>query len=308
MNTPFFSIIIPTYNREETIACCVKSVLDQTFEMFEVIIIDNNSSDNTASIIESFHDNRIFFLKNDKNYERCFSRNRGIKNSKGKFILFLDSDDLYESNHLLNWYNVLQNQSHDKLFSVCKKKQIIDDKILLINSEKFPTNNEFIHKYIFDNVILPGQVCISKTIFDNDCFKFQSNYLIFEDTALWLQIASKNPPVFFEFDSFIYRVHPLNSVNWKKFNYGAIRVKSLKIFKKQNPLVVSKIGYSNFNKEISNSYFTTTKYFIYNRKNFQAIVFLLFSIIFFPSFFQLKHKLLLLFRLLVFSKKNEYKY
>lgn len=90
------SIIIPTYNRASFIQQTILSVLDQTLQDFEIIIIDDNSNDNTKEIVDSFfHDDRIIYLKNSKNMGPGAARNIGLKIAKGKYIAFLDSDDLW---------------------------------------------------------------------------------------------------------------------------------------------------------------------------------------------------------------------
>jgi glycosyltransferase involved in cell wall biosynthesis len=103
----FFSIIIPVYNREKLIQRAIQSVLDQTYENWELIIIDDGSTDSTAQIIKGNNDNRIrYFFQ--KNAERSVARNNGILKANGEWICFLDSDDYFLSNHLLSFYNFIK--------------------------------------------------------------------------------------------------------------------------------------------------------------------------------------------------------
>lgn len=93
---PFFSVIIPTYNRSNFIVATITSVLEQNFEDFEVLVIDDGSTDNTKEIIERIlqKDKRVkYFYKT--NAERGAARNFGVQESNGKFLIFLDSDDLF---------------------------------------------------------------------------------------------------------------------------------------------------------------------------------------------------------------------
>lgn len=94
------SIVIPTYNRSAFIRDTIQSVLEQTVNHFEIIVADDGSTDNTESIVKSFSDSRIqyYWFKN-RGYP-AHPRNRGIKLSKGEYIAFLDSDDLWLPNHL----------------------------------------------------------------------------------------------------------------------------------------------------------------------------------------------------------------
>lgn len=99
---PTVSVIIPTYNRAHLISRAIQSVLKQTYKDFEVIVIDDGSTDNTEYIIKQFQDkdNRIRYIKHKKNKGGSAARNAGIKLSKGDYIAFQDSDDEWLSEKL----------------------------------------------------------------------------------------------------------------------------------------------------------------------------------------------------------------
>ena len=94
-----FSVIIPAFNAEKFIARAIKSVLRQTNQNFEIIIINDGSQDQTEAAISQFEDNRIVYLYQE-NSGVSAARNRGILASKGEYICFLDADDEWKSNHL----------------------------------------------------------------------------------------------------------------------------------------------------------------------------------------------------------------
>lgn len=98
---PFFSVIMPVYNRAELVKESIYSVLRQTFCDFELICINDGSTDNTLEVLKEMehHDSRIKVFSHE-NKGRCQARNEGIKNAKGKWVAFLDSDDFYLDNHL----------------------------------------------------------------------------------------------------------------------------------------------------------------------------------------------------------------
>lgn len=99
--SPFFSIIIPTYNRAAFIETTLQSVLQQTYPHYEVIVIDNCSTDNTEEVLRPYiQSGQIRFIKHEQNYERARSRNTGMSAAKGDFVTFLDSDDLMYENNL----------------------------------------------------------------------------------------------------------------------------------------------------------------------------------------------------------------
>ena len=94
------SIVMPTYNGEKFIGETIASVLKQTHTNWELIIVDDCSKDNTAGVVASFQDSRIRYLKNEKNSGAAISRNYGLREAKGKWIAFLDSDDLWSPEKL----------------------------------------------------------------------------------------------------------------------------------------------------------------------------------------------------------------
>lgn len=96
------SVIIPSYNSSKYILKTVNSVLQQTYENFEIIIVDDCSKDNTREVIRelSEQDNRVRYIFQEKNGGAAVARNTGIENAKGRYIAFLDSDDIWESDKL----------------------------------------------------------------------------------------------------------------------------------------------------------------------------------------------------------------
>ena len=95
-----FSIITITYNRAHLIGETIQSVLNQSYENFEHIIIDDGSTDDTESVVTSFNDNRILYFKHEKIGNLNTLRNFGIKKSSGEIIAILDSDDIWVKNKL----------------------------------------------------------------------------------------------------------------------------------------------------------------------------------------------------------------
>src|SRR5690606_25041004 len=91
-DTPFFSIILPTYNRGPLLSKSISSVLSQKFTDFELIVVDDGSTDNTREVVQSFSDPRIHYYYKE-NEERNFARNFGISMAKGKYVCFLRSEE-----------------------------------------------------------------------------------------------------------------------------------------------------------------------------------------------------------------------
>ncbi|UOR03940.1 glycosyltransferase family 2 protein [Hymenobacter aerilatus] len=110
MFAPFFSIVIPTYNRATFIASTLYSVLNQTFTAYEVLVVDDGSTDDTAAVVAQFTDPRIQYLPKN-NGERGAARNYGFALAKGDYVLFLDSDDLLHPEHLATLHEKIQGLS-----------------------------------------------------------------------------------------------------------------------------------------------------------------------------------------------------
>lgn len=99
--SPLFTIIIPTFNRAKLLRIAINSVLDQQYKNWELIIVDDGSTDDTKKVVQSFiglHDNIQYFFQENK--ERSVARNLGIEKAKGQYLCFLDDDDYFLPNHL----------------------------------------------------------------------------------------------------------------------------------------------------------------------------------------------------------------
>ncbi|MCX9085637.1 MAG: glycosyltransferase [Candidatus Methanoperedens sp.] len=106
---PTISVIIPTYDRANLVGRSIQSVLNQTYRDLELIIVDDASKDNTEDVIKSFNDERIKYIRHEKNKGGSAARNTGINLAKGGFLAFLDSDDEWFPEKLEKQMNVFQN-------------------------------------------------------------------------------------------------------------------------------------------------------------------------------------------------------
>lgn len=155
---PFFTIIITTYNRSDIVLNAVQSVLNQTYDNWECIIIDDGSNDNTFNklkdIIKQNDKFRYVFHKNKK---QAYSKNVGILNSSAKYITFLDSDDLYLPNHLQLRYNILQDMHID----------LLHGGVQIIGSEFVPSIYNLNEKISIHNCVIGGTFFIKSELINN---------------------------------------------------------------------------------------------------------------------------------------------
>lgn len=125
--SPFFSVIICTYNRGYLLPRALDSLIDQSCTEWEAIVIDDGSKDDTADVIKPYISERIhYFPLPHKGLAE--SRNRGIKRSKGKYITFLDSDDAYKINHLMDRKNYLSR--HPEVDLLHSNAEVIGDQFV----------------------------------------------------------------------------------------------------------------------------------------------------------------------------------
>ena len=111
---PLISVIVPVYNAKKYIEDCIISILGQSYTNFELILIDDCSTDGSLEFVqENFHDPRMKFFKNEKNFGNGFTRNAGIKLARGKYLCFVDNDDLILENALQTYLNEAEKYSAD---------------------------------------------------------------------------------------------------------------------------------------------------------------------------------------------------
>src|SRR5688572_18270614 len=139
--TPTVSVIIPSYNHEEFIGECIQSVLDQTFQDFEIVITDDASSDRTIEIVEGFDDARIKLFKYSKNQGASIAANNCINRSKGKYIAMLSSDDVWYPEKLEIQVKYLDE--HPEIGAVFGKVDWVDETGQIIQSKNFPYADVF---------------------------------------------------------------------------------------------------------------------------------------------------------------------
>ncbi|MFN4867485.1 MAG: glycosyltransferase family 2 protein [Cyanobium sp.] len=136
---PFFTIVVPAYNREVFISDCIDSVLSQTFENYELVIVDDASSDKTLSIALSYalRDSRVRVISNPQNLGPQRSRNIGLNLARGKYIVFLDSDDVLSPCYLQIAFKAFSDYVGIELFSVGCIRDIEAPSFNSINEAKF---------------------------------------------------------------------------------------------------------------------------------------------------------------------------
>lgn len=111
MSSPLVTIIIPVYNAEAFLPKCIESIISQSYSNFELLLVDDCSTDNSYSICQSYSslDSRILIIRNNINKGVTITRNLGLDNAKGEYILFIDNDDYIDNNYIETFINALQD-------------------------------------------------------------------------------------------------------------------------------------------------------------------------------------------------------
>lgn len=182
------SVIIPTYNRENLILRSVNSVLNQSYKNLEVLVIDDCSSDNTKEVVAKIKDERLRYVKLNKNSGACVARNRGIQESKGAIIAFQDSDDVWHKDKLKIQIDIMIRNNADVSF--CNLNKYIDlNKKPIIIPKKCPDG--FLG---YDNLIQESVVSTQCIVARKKCFKdikFDTNLPRLQDWDVALELSKK---------------------------------------------------------------------------------------------------------------------
>lgn len=261
---PLFSIIIPTYNRELLIGRAIDSILDQSFKDFEIIIVDDGSTDNTKKVIKSYTDPRVKYIYQE-NAERSAARNNGIKNALGEYICFLDSDDQFKLDHLSTFHDEIKKNNSPECMFYTK----------ILSSDQTQKNYNKYEK-ILKFMIHPQEVCIHKKIFDEEIFDVELR--VVEDFDLWIRIVHKYPLVNIKKETIIINNHEDRSINNLKNNVYQLALNQFrKIY--ANKKFEKKISNKIKKETISDCYFGIGKYFLCNNKYLNGRINILKSIL-----------------------------
>lgn len=190
-NQPFFSVIIPTYNRGGLLKNTLQSVLTQSYSSFEIIVVDDGGKDNSKEIIDQTGDHRIRYYWKE-NGERGAARNYGWQRAKGEYISFLDSDDLLYPNHLSAAKEFISQR--EKIPCFAQGYEIRQAETNALIKPAFQTNKKTINDELLGgNFLSCFGVFLNRAIFEELHFEENRNFAGTEDWLLWLQLAARYP-------------------------------------------------------------------------------------------------------------------
>gem|GEM_PF-276531 len=245
MTVPYFSIIIPTYNRAHLIGKTIQSVIGQSFPDWELLVIDDGSNDYTEEVVKNFNEDRIkYFWQN--NQERSAARNNGIELASGKFICFLDSDDVWLPFHLEKLLKKTTETDPKEALYFTGMRWIFPDRSEDVIFPSPEGRNPI--EYVIAHQIAPSTVCIHTSILKKQ--KFDTTLRINEDVELFARIASEYAVVQIAEITIDFIIHSGNTKSVEKDMINPQVVAMKKIF--DNPCLKEKIS-SAFKRQIFRS-------------------------------------------------------
>lgn len=203
---PSISVVMPAYNAEKYLREAIESILNQTYTDFELIIINDGSTDKTKEIIQSYDDSRIVYIENENNSGICVTLNKGLDIARGKYIVRMDADDIAMPTRLASQFAFMETNT-DISVAGCFVERIFDDssKNDFPPSEKDPVQCRA--DMLFATCVAHPAVIIRKSILDENGLRYDDDYRGMEDYHLWWRCSKHSnvtniPEVLLQ-----YRIH-----------------------------------------------------------------------------------------------------
>ena len=189
--SPSASVIIPTYDRADILGDSIRSVLNQTYEDLELIVVDDASTDETDEVVRGFNDDRIKYLRHTENKGAPAARNTGIAESEGDFVAFQDSDDVWSRTKLEKQLRVFRQTSNDVGVVYTGMVRIIDGERRYIPYPSVEQTEGHVCRSLSRQNFVPTQVAtVRRECFDEVGY-FDENVWPISDWELWIRISKR---------------------------------------------------------------------------------------------------------------------
>lgn len=232
---PLVSVIMPAYNGEKYIEEAIDSILNQTYDNVELIIVEDASLDGTLSIIEKYQDDRIRLFRNDKNRGIAYSTNFGIDNSNGKYIALLDDDDIATPRRLELQVDFLEE--HEEIDILGGRSALIDKEGKFIRYDKEPIYNS---KYIKANLLFYNKkfanctVMIRKDFLEKYKLRYQDNCLGMQDFKFYIDSSKVGTMTSIDELLHLKRIHDEEETVRRLKSHGNERAKLFAQFQRES--------------------------------------------------------------------------
>jgi glycosyltransferase involved in cell wall biosynthesis len=207
-----FSIVIPTYNRADLIMETLESVYCQSYKNYEVIVVDNCSTDHTETLLAPLvKEGKLTYIRHDRNYERSKSRNTGMRNASGDYLTFLDSDDFMYPNCLQDAANYIKQKPDIKFFQ--NLYELVDNQRQKIYSYHFPSLENQYKALATGNFISCIGGFLHKEVYQSIAFMEDAKMIGSEDYDVWFKVLARYKMGRVNKVNSGIREHPNRSVN-----------------------------------------------------------------------------------------------
>jgi len=242
---PEVSVIVPTYNRPGLLSEALKSIANQTFTNYEVIVINDGGSDVSNVITESSMASKVNYISLGENHERSFVRNCGLKIARGKYIAYLDDDDIYYPDHLQTLLSILKGGSFRAAYSDAYRAiQVLQNGSYKTVRKELVFSQDFSILSLFVHNLFPNLCVMHEKSLVNEIGYFDETLNTHEDWDYWIRIGLRSPFVHVKRITAEY-THRNDESNTTSYNYSDFNRTREIIYKRyeqytaSNPQIVS---------------------------------------------------------------------
>jgi glycosyltransferase involved in cell wall biosynthesis len=194
---PFFTVVIPTYNRADLIGKTLDTVFAQTFKSFEIVVVDNCSTDDTqARLAPLVAAGKLRFIRHDRNHERARSRNTGMENARGQYVTFLDSDDLMYPNNLADAAAHVERAraAGGKALFFHNHYELVDPTGRVLHRYRMPSLDDHRWAIMEGNYLSCIGVFLHRDLYSKFRFDTDPGLTGSEDYEFWVRVSAENAP------------------------------------------------------------------------------------------------------------------
>jgi glycosyltransferase involved in cell wall biosynthesis len=214
-----FSIVIPTYNRADFIQMSIESILAQTYQNFEILVVDDGSTDHTAEVLQKMDSSKIHYFRKT-NGERGAARNFGILRAQGDYITFLDSDDVLYPQHFAEAIQLIIKHQNPAIVHLGYEMKDAQGNVLAKNNQRTGNLND---QLVAGNQLSCAGVFVKNEVIKAHLFNEDRAMAGSEDWELWLRLAARFP---------IYYSNTITSAIINHENRSVLNIEAEKLVKR----------------------------------------------------------------------------
>ncbi|MCD7819996.1 MAG: glycosyltransferase family 2 protein [Lachnospiraceae bacterium] len=205
------SVVIPSYNRKQTICDCINSVLGQTYQNLEIIVVDDGSDDGTFELFRKPIDPRVRFYRYDENKGACYARNLGCNYAKGEYIAFQDSDDIWHPEKIEKQLACLKKNNADFVFCGMNRINPLDNSNFYYPNIEYKNGEDALSQILTNNPISTQTILLKREVVEN--VRFDTSFKRYQDWDYALQVAKAGYCIIFMNEALVDSIIQTNSIS-----------------------------------------------------------------------------------------------